>query len=75
MDGLPHGLLIHPLWPAMQAQALQRELAAAAEMRRQLHSRLQHDAQQHIKRNASLEAGTCKLREDLIAAQQKVSNS
>ena len=28
-----------------------------------------------IKRNASLEAGTCKLREDLIAAQQKVSNS
>eukprot|EP00891_Asterochloris_glomerata_P008067 jgi/Astpho2/8067/Aster-03014 len=56
----------------LKAQALQRELAAAAEMRRQLHSRLQHDAQQHIKRNASLEAGTCKLREDLIAAQQKV---
>ena len=67
------GLLIHALWSALQAQALQRELAAAAETRRQLHRRLQHDAQQHIKQNASLEAGTCKLREDLTAAQQKVS--
>ena len=67
------GLLIHALWSALQAQALQRELAAAAETRQQLHRRLQHDAQQHIKQNASLEAGTCKLREDLTAAQQKVS--
>ena len=65
---------IHPLWPALQVQALQREVAAAAETRRQLHRRLQHDAQQHLKHHASLEAGTCKLREDLTAAQQKVSN-
>ena len=69
---LHHGALVHPLWPALQVQALQRELAAAAETRRQLHRRLQHEAQQHIKQSASLEAGTCKLREDLTAAQQKV---